>query len=771
MKLSVSYCIFNVCSGNRYVVFQLSAKSHIMKHIKFFLCCFLPALMVLFLFTACASANMEQEQGISQTEYSPVITMENDKPREMFEPWTSSRLESELAGNDPLEGFNRCMFAFNDFCMIYLARPLGWVYCSVLPRPVINCIDNASSNLEFPGHLITCLGRGEWNGSLDELCRFLLNTTVGIGGLFDPAKHWFHFYPTGSNFGQMFAHWGIGPGCTLILPFSSNINVRDSIGSIFDSLFDIKLIIPFSSLTNINTVMVYHPVYESLLSGSRDRYKMYRSAMLLNRELQQELWFYHYANNMVHYHKHPEDAPPPQTAKRPPILKKNQLKGNVIEIPQEDYLPQDPYSDTTRMTLFVPQKSDHYWYLPLSCFNRDFEELGDLRSIRITQDAPKVRYMYWQAKEKNSDDSAGTSGKPAAETQEKLAFILPGIGSSYHGDTALAMAELMNNNGYHVVTVDSAFTWRFMAGAGQNELPGYALKDAANMRILLSRILESLKREKKIQDPRITMIGWSFGGVHTLNIAAMEEKEEILHVDRFIALNPPADLDYALKTIDHITSESKNWDLHTMREYLVDAAGKQLLYAAEALPPYQTGNEDKSSVQRYVPDLNPEQSRYLVALTMKMTIRELLLQERLKNPLPGINTDFSTFNRNDFYLEADKIGFYQYATEILQPQLAEQCRSNAGTAEKLGFKPGEIPDYKALIQKSDLRNLTDTLKNNKKVRMIHTLDDFLINEKDIAFCDQVLQDRVTWFNVGGHCGHFYLTDFQKCLLEAADGIW
>ena len=92
-------------------------------------------------------------------------------------------------------------------------------------------------------------------------------------------------------------------------------------------------------------------------------------------------------------------------------------------------------------------------------------------------------------------------------------------------------------------------------------------------------------------------------------------------------------------------------------------------------------------------------------------------------------------------------------------------------AEKLGFKPGEIPDYKALIQKSDLRNLTDTLKNNKKVRMIHTLDDFLINEKDIAFCDQVLQDRVTWFNVGGHCGHFYLTDFQKCLLEAADGIW
>lgn len=740
-----------------------------MKYFHTFFCRFLFFIFISCSFCACTTTDIQPQQYDHHPEYAISASMADDQARqEMLEPWTPSRLEQTLAGNDPLEGFNRCMFAFNDFCMIYLARPIGWIYCTILPKPVINCIDNACKNLEFPGHLVTCLGRAEWKGSLDELCRFLINTTIGIGGLFDPAQHWFYFYPTGSNFGQMFAQWGIGPGCTLILPFSSAINVRDTAGAIFDSIFDIKLIIPYSSITKVNTVMVNHPVYESLLSGYKDRYKMYRAAMLLNRELQQDLWFYRYANTMLHYQKNPEDAPSPKTAARPPILKKDQMKGHVIEVAQEDYLPQNSYSDTTRMTLFAPQKSNHYWYLPLSLFNSDFVEQGDLRSIAVTRDTAKIRYLYWEP----AENSAAETAEGDNTKTEKLALILPGIGSSYHGNTALAMAEIMNNNGYHVVTVDSAFTWRFMASAGQNNLPGYALRDAGNMRMLLSCILDSLKREKKIQDPRITMIGWSFGGIHTLNIAAMEEKEELLHVDRFIALNPPADLDYALKSVDSIIDESKKWDQETIRDHLVDAAGKQLLYAAETLPSYQPGSpESRSELQQYVPDLKPEQSRYLVAMAIKMGIRELLLQEQLQNPLPGIHTGFSWFNRNDFYREIDKINFYQYATQILQPQLAEQCRNNAKAAKELGFLPGETPSYEALVRKSGLRNLTETLKNNPKIRVIHTFDDFLMNEDDVEFCDQILQDKITWFNVGGHCGYFYLTSFHKRLLEAAEGIW
>ena len=123
-----------------------------------------------------------------------------------------SRLESELAGNDPIEPFNRSMFAVTDFCMNYIADPIGRVYCTIIPRPVIECIDNACTNLEFPARAVSCLLRAEWGGALDETIRFFFNTIVGIGGLFDPAVHWLHIYSTDSKFGEAFAVWGIGPG-------------------------------------------------------------------------------------------------------------------------------------------------------------------------------------------------------------------------------------------------------------------------------------------------------------------------------------------------------------------------------------------------------------------------------------------------------------------------------------------------------------------------------------------------------------------------------
>ena len=159
-------------------------------------------------------------------------------------PWTPSELSFALSGNDPVEGFNRSMFAVTDFGMEYVVDPLGRVYTSILPRPAIEKFNNLCVNLEFPARAFSCLGRAEFGGAWDELCRFLINTTVGIAGLFDPAGAWFDIYSTESDFGQMFAAWGIGPGCTFILPFMASLNVRDGAGSIFDMAVDIKTHIP-----------------------------------------------------------------------------------------------------------------------------------------------------------------------------------------------------------------------------------------------------------------------------------------------------------------------------------------------------------------------------------------------------------------------------------------------------------------------------------------------------------------------------------------------
>ena len=219
-------------------------------------------------------------------------------------PITLSHLENHLAGDDPWEPFGRSMFAVTSFLMDYVARPVDKVYCTLVPRPVIRAISNACDNLEYPANLFSCLLRAHWQGARDETARFFINSTLGVGGLFDPAAELFYIFPTGTDFGQTFAAWGIAPGETLVLPASGYTNWRDNIGLIFDYAFDIKTYIPYSSIATVcNTATVGHRAFRQVVDGSNDRYKSFREMTTLFRQLQLKMWFYNSMNQMLKDYK------------------------------------------------------------------------------------------------------------------------------------------------------------------------------------------------------------------------------------------------------------------------------------------------------------------------------------------------------------------------------------------------------------------------------------------------------------------------------------
>ena len=297
--------------------------------------------------------------------------------------WTPSELENTLGGKDPIEGFNRAMFSCTDFIMNYFVDPVGRVYTSILPRPVIEKFNNLCVNLEFPTRAFSCLFRAEWRGAGDETARFFINTTLGIAGLFDPAADWFDFYSTESDFGQTFAAWGIGPGCTLILPLMSTLNVRDTVASIFDMAFDIKTYIPYAGYaTALNRMVIAHRAYSKAVEGSSDPYKSYRELALLRRELQMKMYFYHAQNQAAAARKAKEkaeeavkeaeesgDAEQTDEAKKalaallPPLPdrrttpKPETLTGDWISIPGYD--GQSPLLDTLRVGMFQAQIPQH----------------------------------------------------------------------------------------------------------------------------------------------------------------------------------------------------------------------------------------------------------------------------------------------------------------------------------------------------------------------------------------------------------------------------
>jgi phospholipid-binding lipoprotein MlaA len=135
--------------------------------------------------------------------------------------------------HDPLEGFNRAMYTFNDKFDRYLLKPVAKGYRAVMPKPVSKSISNFFSNLHDPGIMLNNLLQGKPGQAASDLGRFLVNSTVGIAGLFDVAtkmglkKH-------NEDFGQTLAVWGVGDGPYLVLPFFGPSNMRDGPALIVD---------------------------------------------------------------------------------------------------------------------------------------------------------------------------------------------------------------------------------------------------------------------------------------------------------------------------------------------------------------------------------------------------------------------------------------------------------------------------------------------------------------------------------------------------------
>ena len=142
----------------------------------------------------------------------------------------SAQEEAELKNADPWQGFNRAMFGFNDRIDRWFLKPLARGYKAVMPDPLETGVSNIFSNvLEVP-NVINGLLQGDLKGAGYDTGRLLVNTTLGLGGLLDVAKHMNLPPDEREDFGQTLAVWGVGQGPYLVLPLLGPSTVRDGFG-------------------------------------------------------------------------------------------------------------------------------------------------------------------------------------------------------------------------------------------------------------------------------------------------------------------------------------------------------------------------------------------------------------------------------------------------------------------------------------------------------------------------------------------------------------
>lgn len=210
----------------------------------------------------------------------------------------------EEESSDPLESMNRIFFQVNDKLYFWILKPVNNVYMAVVPIDFRQCFGNFFDNVAAPVHVVNNLLQGKLADASIDLSRFLINSTVGVLGLGDPALRSFGLEPKPEDFGQTLGVWGLGEGLYLCLPLIGPMTVRDTLGFAGNVVVHPATYVgttyldgaAYYSADKVNMLSLNPDLYEDMKRYSLDPYISmrqvyleYRRNKVLDKEVQNDI--------------------------------------------------------------------------------------------------------------------------------------------------------------------------------------------------------------------------------------------------------------------------------------------------------------------------------------------------------------------------------------------------------------------------------------------------------------------------------------------------
>ncbi len=670
-------------------------------------------------------------------------------------------LTEEYGGSDPMEGFNRSMFAVNKFGLRYLVQPIVIFWGSLIPKHGIQCFRRCADNIAFPRRTFSSLCQAKFKYAGIDTSRFLINVTLGVAGFYDPALDWFDMEEQDEDFGQAFAVWGIGPGCVLHLPVMGPSNIRDGFGKIFDYAFDPKTYVPIPGVfgfTMLNDSAHRYRDIDTFFRANYDPYELLKRLYAAERHL--KINNYDRKERITEYQgellsdEHEIVLPQPD-----PMLDEIVIQG---------FKSQGTYIDTLRVGMVDIQNDNKSMWVDLSLWNTDFFNQGAVRSVEVIKGKPEMPYKIWYQKQ---DDAP-------------LAVIIPGFGTHFTSTHATAISEILFNQGYTVVILNSAFNWEFMSTAGSAPVPGYVPSDAEDVRVATAAVIKHLEG-KGLHFQKKLMVGYSLGGTHALFIGAKEKADPKLKIDRVVAINPLVDTSKSVSSIDETSLAWKKWPRGQVFDRGIFAAGKFVSISRKQYKPYGEPElaKEKNGAEAAVgsatvtspatatdetakPGSGKEQAKcdplpfsvieaqVLISFNYKITLEEVIVNIVRDNAAMNCFKNKCTWgNRTDFYREISQMSFVDYNKMLLAKYHSDM--------EKRAVSEDEIN------KKSNIMSLEDFLRDEKNVFVIHSANDFLDNPAGRQWLRKTMGDRCVFYNGGGHLGELYFAGSQNKLASLA----
>ena len=705
-----------------------------------------------------------------------------DIPQDKYPDYSSIYL-----GYDKFENFNRKIFIMNSKLNKFFIRPVNIVWSSIIPRYGMDRIQNAAHNIEYPKRLVSCLLQKDFKSSKTESIRFITNTTIGLGGLYDPAKNLFNIKPVQEDIDQALHKCKIKSGPYIVLPFFSSSSVRGTCSKAIEAALDPSVYIgcPITTLVKmgllVNKTSSMQPLIHTIETNYYDPYdiakKLYgvesyikiynldrqdvldknikeydklfvnnqsgKEKNLLSTDIdlsfdknnnitsdihnQNSIYSYldkeltpdnivlddfSYQNfnidknkkfkfGKVSINKVIQGNATAHIDEKSTILKNIKL---IPDITLENYYPQFPVVDSMRTSLFDDPEIFKSAWSELSIWNRSFFKKIKTSSINIYPERDNYKFRYILQKDPKSP----------------LAIFYPSIGEGVNSHHTNVFAKLLYDQGYSVIIQGSHFHWEFVKSMPSGYKPGIPSQDSEQLRLLTLKIIDKIEKKYKYNFSQKILVGTSFGALNTLFVAKKESENNTLDIDKFISINPPIELVYAMSKLD---KNSEQWDRNSenLKKKIAICAAKilQLLEMKESSDDFQI---------KTFPFTEEE----------GMLITGFVLHQKLTDLVCHIE-NIPLSKKSQEYKYINNMNYQDYFRKYLLND--------------------KLSDLKKLNYDTSLHSIANYLKHNNNYKIYHTLDDYFTDLNQLKALKSYSKNKLVLIDHGSHLGFLYRQEF------------
>lgn len=327
-----------------------------------------------------------------------------------------------------------------------------------------------------------------------------------------------------------------------------------------------------------------------------------------------------------------------------------------------------------------------------------------------------------------------------------LLFILSGIGSNPYFGLASYFAGLFYREGFHVVILPSPMSWNFALAASRSGAPGYAPEDARDLYEAMQKLLPMLRTQSGLEIVGINFLGASLGALEGAYLSVLDAEERKIGIGKFLLVNPPLDLSYALTKVDA-------WD--AFQDKFGRDKSKRLV--AKAIGIVESFSKDKRNdpavfdkLGKAFAGFTTEELQFLIAEDLQSLLPELVYvtqgihdQNLLKTPQDQPKKRLQ---------EAKGLTFNDYSEKIAVPLWRLQAAEPQ--AESASF-----------WKRGALAPILGRLRGYLPVQFMHNADDFIARRESIEELKSELGDQMMLYPYGGHLGNLWYPENKEYVLK------